>query len=118
MINDSTLSELLVSGMRAEGVRQKAIANNVANMNTPGFRRSDINFEEELSKAIDKEGNLNPDKLDVEVKETLNTRINVNGSDVSLDSEVGEMVKNTLRHRTYMLILRKKYEQMDLASKL
>ena len=31
----------LEAGMKAEGLRQKVIANNIANMNTPGFRRSE-----------------------------------------------------------------------------
>jgi flagellar basal body rod protein FlgB len=38
-----------------------------------------------------------------------------NGNDVHLESEVGEMVKNTLRHRAYVRLLRKKYDQIELA---
>jgi hypothetical protein len=28
---------------------------------------------------------------------------------------VGEMVKNSLRHKTYMLLLKKKYQQLQAA---
>ena len=110
--------DLLTAGMRAEGARQQAIANNIANMNTDGFRRSDVNFDEVLAKALDKDGNLDTKKLEVEVYQTLNTPVNERGNDVSLDNEVGEMVKNTLRHKTYMLMLKKKYQQMDQALKV
>lgn len=116
MIQDSTVMNLLETGMRAEGLRQQTIAHNIANMNTRGFRRSDINFEEALQKAMGSgTGDLDVSRLDVEVFQPLSTSINENGSDVSLDSEVGEMVKNSLRHRTYMLVLKKKYTQMEAA---
>jgi flagellar basal body rod protein FlgB len=38
-----------------------------------------------------------------------------NGNDVSLETEVGQMVKNTLRHKTYVRLLNKKYHQIELA---
>jgi flagellar basal-body rod protein FlgB len=117
MIQDKGIMELLESGMRAEGMRQQAIAANLANMNTPGYRRIDLNFEDVLSEAIGRQGDVDPDKLDFDFIETHNTPLNEHGTDVSLDTEVGEMVKNSLRHRAYMLLLRKKYEQMDLATK-
>lgn len=117
MIQDKGLIDLLETGMRAEGMRQQAIAGNLANMTTPGYRRVDLNFEDILANAMDKQNNVDPKKLDMEYTRPMNTPINEQGSDVSLDTEVGEMIKNSLRHRTYMLLLRKKYEQMDLALK-
>lgn len=118
MIQDSTVINLLEAAMRAEGLRQQTIARNIANMNTEGFRRSDINFEKTLAKALGENGDLDAGKLEeIETYEPLTTSINEHGSDVSLDTEVGEMVKNSLRHRTYMLVLKKKYAQMDEAMK-
>ena len=117
MTQENGILELLETGMRAESMRQKAIAGNLANMNTPGYRRVDLNFEEVLEQAIDKQNHVDPDKLKMEYFQPMNTPVNANDNDVSLDTEVGEMVKNSLRHRTYMLLLRKKYEQMDLALK-
>lgn len=115
MINDSTITDLLESGMRAEGLRQQAIANNVANINTEGFRRSDINFEEILNKAIEKQDNVDPNQIEIEFVQPENTPVNEFNNDVSLDNEAGAMIKNTLLHRTYMLLLKKKYLQMDSA---
>ena len=115
MVNDLAVMDLLVAGMRAEGKRQELIANNLANMNTKDFRRSDIRFEEVLTKAMNSEGHMNFKELDFESYQPLTTRINTQGSDVNLDSEVGEMVKNSIRHKTFMLMLKKKYQQMDAA---
>ena len=35
--------------------------------------------------------------------------------DVSMEVEIGEMVKNTLRHKMYVRLLQKKYQQIELA---
>lgn len=115
MVNDLAVMDLLVAGMRAEGNRQQLIANNLANINTKGFRRSDVDFEKVLAKALDRKGKLNLEKLESKPYQPLATRITPQGSDVNLDSEVGEMIKNSLRHRTFMLMLKKKYQQIDEA---
>lgn len=36
----------------ASAMRQKAIANNIANVNTPGYQRIEVSFESELQKAL------------------------------------------------------------------
>ena len=118
MIHDSTVMDLLTAGMRAESQRQQTIANNIANMNTEGFRRSEINFEEVLAKALGKKSSFDPETLKTETFQPNDTPVNEFGSDVGMDTEVGEMAKNSLRHRTYMLALKKKYQQMDQAMKL
>lgn len=115
MANDSTIIKLLETATRAEGLRQQAIASNVANINTHGYRRIDVNFEAVLNEAIKKGDDVNPDSLDMEFFQTQNAPINEFGNDVTLDKEVGEMTKNTLKHRAYTMLLKKKYQQMDAA---
>lgn len=47
----NNVTDLLQSGLKAEMLRQKAIAGNVANMETPNYRRVDVRFEELLAKV-------------------------------------------------------------------
>ncbi len=113
MAGDMNILDYLEAGIRAEGVRQQTIANNVANMATPGFRRSDVRFEELLAKAMKAGGDVDKSKLEAEVFQPKNTPVKANGNDVSMDMEVGEMVKNSLKHKTFTLLLKKKYRQMS-----
>ncbi len=48
---DSTQTQLLSKAMDAYSLRQKAIASNVANLDTPGYKRIDVSFEDQLQKA-------------------------------------------------------------------
>ena len=45
---------LVSSAMNAAMLRARVTANNIANVNTPGFSRVDVAFEEELRKALDR----------------------------------------------------------------
>lgn len=47
--------DLLEKGLQAASLRQAVIANNIANANTPGFKRSKVVFEEELKRATEAE---------------------------------------------------------------
>ena len=104
----------LEAGVKAEGLRQKAIANNAANINTPGYRTVDVKFEELLAEAIAK-GSVGASDMTMELFEPGKTPVKGDGNDVSLEAEVGKMVENSLRHATYVRLLGKKYNQLELA---
>ena len=115
MSQANNIVDILAAGIRAESLRQKTIANNVANLQTPGYRRFEVKFEELLAKALDSSGTVDLSDIELEIYEPQNTTVKSNGNDVSLEVEVGEMVKNTLRHKAYIRLLQKKYQQIELA---
>ncbi|MHC4109925.1 MAG: flagellar basal body rod protein FlgB [Planctomycetota bacterium] len=115
MSKTSGVVDFLEAGIRAESLRQKAIANNIANLETPGYRRIDVKFDELLAKALDSTGAVDLSEVKPQIHQPLQTSVNSNDNDVSLESEVGQMVKNTLRYKAYIRLLNKKYNQMQLA---
>ncbi|RKY03737.1 MAG: flagellar basal body rod protein FlgB [Spirochaetes bacterium] len=44
--------DILQRSMSASLIRQEVIANNIANADTPNFKRSDVAFESELARAL------------------------------------------------------------------
>jgi flagellar basal-body rod protein FlgB len=46
---------ILQRGMDVASLRREVIANNIANVNTPNFKRSTVNFEAQLKRALDGE---------------------------------------------------------------
>jgi len=115
MSKTDSIIALIEAGIRAEGLRQKAIANNVANLETPGYRRIDVKFEELLAKSIDSSGSVDLSELEPQVYQPKQTLVKSNGNDVSLEGEVGAMIKNSLRYQTYIRLLNKRYRQIELA---
>ncbi|MDR2404115.1 MAG: flagellar basal body rod protein FlgB [Spirochaetaceae bacterium] len=56
MVNNFTKTvDLLHRAMDASLIRRSVIANNLANAEVPNFKRSEVNFESELKKALETE---------------------------------------------------------------
>ena len=115
MSKTNSVVDLLEAGIRAEHLRQTAIANNIANLETPGYRRIDVKFEELLAKALGSPGAVDLSEIQPQIYRPRQTPVDSNGNDVNLETEVGQMVKNALRHKTYIRLLNKKYSQIELA---
>ena len=58
MSKTNNIVDFLDAGIRAESLRQKAIAGNIANLETPGYRRIDVKFDELLARALDSSGSV------------------------------------------------------------
>lgn len=114
MVNKVDSIELLQAGMKASALRQQAIANNIANINTPGYKRTDVQFENVLAKALD-DGKLSPGELDTKFFHPLSTPTDATGNDVELETEVGELIQNDATYKTLARLLAKKYRGMEMA---
>ena len=112
------ITDLLEAGIRAEGLRQKVIASNMANLETPGYRRIDVKFEELLARVLNSGGDMDPKSIEPELYQPKNTPLRSNGNDVSLEVEIGELIKNSLRHTAYVRLLQKKFAQIEAAINL
>jgi flagellar basal-body rod protein FlgB len=115
MSKTNSIIAIIEAGIKAEALRQKAIANNVANLETPGYRRIDVKFEELLAKSLDSSGSVDLSKLEPQIYRPRQTPVKSNGNDVTLENEVGAMIKNSLRYTTFIRLLNKKYKAIELA---
>lgn len=115
MSKTESIVDLIDAGIKAETLRQKAIANNIANLETPGYRRIDVKFEELLAKCLRSSKEFDISEVEAQIYQPKQTPVKSNGNDVNLEIEVGQMIKNTLRHKTYIRLLSKKYNQIELA---
>ncbi len=111
----NNIVDLIEASIKAESLRQKANANNVANLQTPGYRRSDVKFKELLAKELETPGGVDLSEIEAQIYQPKDTKVKSDGNDVSMEVEIGEMIKNSLRYKTYIRLLQKKYQQLDLA---
>jgi flagellar basal-body rod protein FlgB len=103
------------AGLRVTNLRQSVLANNIANLETPQFRRGDIRFDQELADAIRSGGGSDLAELSPEVIQPKDTPVSAGGNDVSMDMEMGELLKNSSRYKTLMRVMSKMYQQMAQA---
>ncbi len=104
--------ELLARLLDVTSLRHEVVAQNVANVNTPGYRRQDVAFEEILVQAL-RSGDLSRTRPTVIVDAQANARND--GNTVDIDREMGILTSNSLLYRVYAQILSVQLSQMRSA---
>jgi len=115
MDQSARLTDYLEVGLQATGLRQSVIANNIANMGTPGFRRHAVPFEEVFAQALAKGEPVRMDGLLRNIHRPMTNPVNEHGNDVQLEAEVADLLRNGLLYKTYARLLGRRYQQMELA---
>ncbi|GAA3448012.1 flagellar basal body rod protein FlgB [Planomonospora venezuelensis] len=105
MLEDVT-SSVVRAALKGLAQRQRVIADNIANIETPGFLAGRVQFEEALRTAV-KSGSA-PGQVEPETARSLEpTR--ENGNNVNLDHETLSHMDTVLRYQTMLKALDAKH---------
>jgi flagellar basal-body rod protein FlgB len=99
----------------AAATRQRVISQNVSNVNTPGYRRQEVRFEEELSRRLQDRPDVSLDDLAITVEETRGLPERADGNTVDIDAEMGQQTRNAVLYQTYSQLLATKLAMMRSA---
>lgn len=94
--------DLLSRVLDVSSLRHRVIAQNVANVNTPGYHRLEVSFEDAMAKALAGSGEVATVKP--RVIETDNPA-RQDGNTVDIDREMGDLTKNGLLYQAATQIL-------------
>ena len=109
---------LLEKMLDVSSIKHKVIANNIANVNTPGYKKMDVSFADQLEKALNESSVNKFDALQPKIvisKEDTSETVRNDGNNVDMDKEVSSLVKNTLSYSIFTQLLAKKYEGIKSA---
>ncbi|MFN8121965.1 MAG: flagellar basal body rod protein FlgB [Thermoleophilia bacterium] len=127
---DDITTVTLTAAMRGASMRQTALAQNIANADTPGYKRVDVNFEGALADALEADraeiarnrsieapAAFGPreralDSVQPEVTRDTASTIRVDGSNVDPDNEMSELAANQLSYNTVTALLDSRFSQM------
>lgn len=103
--------------------REAIISNNIANVNTPNYKRKDIRFETELKKAfiqasgdsVDfKVKNIDLDALEPEVyTDYAKLSYRYDGNNVDINTENGIAAANQIKYNGLLDMLNKNFAQLQ-----
>ncbi len=111
VIGDVT-SSALKAALDGLARRQRVTADNIANINTPGFLAGRVDFESSLRGAL--AGGENPASADAVVGRSLEPT-NTNGNNVNLDTETVSATETGLRYQLALNALDGKYNTLRSA---
>lgn len=128
---DKTSMPSVLKSLDASMLRSRVLANNIANVDTPGYRRVEVSFEDELKLALDRtrlKGTRTSDKhlfigrKDIEnvnaqaykpVDPTLSSGVN----NVDIDSEMAKLAENQILFNYGISFLKGSYSKINAAIK-
>jgi len=120
--------DIMTKGLNASWKRNEVISNNIANVNTPNFKRMEVKFEEMLNSYIkgtslkgahtnDRHipiGTNNIENLNYKVKTIKDFSTRRDSNNVDIDVEMAEMAKNDIYYRTLSTQLNNKVNRTKL----
>ena len=109
-------SDALIGLLDMTHRNHSVIANNLANLNTPGFRTQRVRFVQELAEALDRSGRVREGRgLSTELYRPMFGEVSADGNDVLLARELGELHRNTLKMKLYLEVLGGRIRKLRLA---
>jgi flagellar basal-body rod protein FlgB len=129
------MMDLVQRSLDASALSQEVISNNLANVDTPGFKRSDVVFNETLRKAMEarkgtpqqlalertQEGHLDitgssaVDEVQPEVVTDVTSTLRNDGNNVDIDREVALLSQNTAWYQTLSQITQMQFSSLRTA---
>lgn len=107
-------SKAIEKSLDASLKRNEVIAQNIANVDTPGYNRKTVSFEEQLSDAISQKsgfigkrtdprhipiGGSSVDDVQIKVSEDKNSLdMRLDGNNVDIENEMAQMAENNIRY--------------------
>ncbi len=111
----------------ASWTRQKLISQNIANDDTPGYKRQDINFERELQRALthsryqtmdDKVGNLRSSELEGRIyTDGRNYSYRYDGNNVDIDAENTYLAENQILYNALITSIKGEFDSLKSVMK-
>ncbi len=129
MLNSNIYDYINVLDRAADAsyLRNKAIANNMANINTPGYKRQDVSFASNLEKALrhskfksldEKVGSVRLDYLKGAVfTDHQNYSYRLDGNNVDIDTESAHLASNTILYNGLTQSITAEFNNIKLVSK-
>ena len=111
----------------ASWIRNEVISNNIANVNTPGYKRQDVNFEEQLRRAMknsrytsidERVANVDLERLNpITYRDHATLSYRLDGNNVDIDTENVELASNQLRYQGLTDSLTKHFQGLQSVMK-
>lgn len=125
MINTNAFDYINVLHKAADAswLRNQAIANNIANVDTPYYKRQDVSFEDELKKAL---GNSKYQSLDTKVANVRTSQLRpriytdyegysyrLDGNNVDIENENVYLAENQLKYQGLMAGINQEFSNLQ-----
>jgi flagellar basal-body rod protein FlgB len=109
--------QLLSRLLDVAAMRQNVIAQNVANVNTPGFKALEVSFEDALKTAMTSDSGSQALNVKPEVVPSAGGMSRTDGNNVDIDREMARLQKNNIYFQMYSQMMANELAEFRAAIK-
>jgi len=123
--------QIMKKNLDAASLKQRTIASNLANLNTPGYQRKDVVFQEKLQESLNDQMSsgrvTNPKHIPItgSTVNSINPKIVTDTSsdlasgvnNVDIDQEMAELAKNQMNFAATATIIARRFRGLKAAIK-
>jgi flagellar basal-body rod protein FlgB len=120
---------VLEKALDAAWMRNEVISNNIANVNTPGYKKSFVSFEDQMASAVSmfqigssqKDSKFLPIGNDIrnipapEIMQMSFTSVRKDENNVDVDVEMAELAKNTIKYNALISQISRQFNTIKTA---
>ncbi len=109
-----TVHVALERAIQASGLRHEALAENIANVNTPGYRRKDVDFHAALQATMPG-GSPSIAAAPLSAAVDSASPVRADGNSVDMDAEAANLAQNALEYEALAQVLRARGDIIEIA---
>lgn len=129
MINSNVFDyvNVLQKAADASWLRNEVIANNIANVDTPGYKRQDVDFETQLKQALRstkyksvdaRVADINTTELEARVyTDSSGFSYRLDGNNVDIDTESTELAANQIKYNGLVACYNQEFSNLKMVMK-
>jgi flagellar basal-body rod protein FlgB len=104
---------LIEKALNIRSYYHKVISGNIANVETPGYKEKDLDFNSELQRQITS-GEKGLKNAGIEVRESPvnDGHVSIDGNTVSMENQIVKLTENQLMYRTLVQVAAKRFALM------
>lgn len=109
-------TRVLATMLDITSLRHRVLANNIANADTPGFKRADVEFQQELASALNRSDVQALSEIKPKITNPSSESAHRNdGNNVEIDIEMVRMAENYLLYNVNAQLLSKRLTTLKAA---
>lgn len=113
-------TSLIEKTLDASWMRNEAISNNIANVDTPNYKAKRVEFEKMLNQVLEKNNATHSDIEQVKpkvVEENTNLQMRLDGNNVDIDAEMAQLAKNQILYNAMLQQVTKEFNRIKMVLK-
>ena len=102
------ITNLLEKALNVRAAYHRVIAGNIANVETPGYKEKDVDFQKALERTLSSERGIDS----IEIMEKSNSEGAMDNNSVNMENQIMKLTENTMMFNSFVQLINKRFSML------